>query len=394
MRRLGYRRKSAPLLAGLAALSFAVQARAQAAPAPLDYTLTANWVCRPGSQSCQWNLDATRIGGDGVGHVEPFLKAQKTPADCFYLYPTVSQDPGLIAAPGVTEAELRAVRQQVARLGRVCRIYAPFHRQFTATSMRPDFAKPERSVYRAAGRIGEADVLAAWDHYMAHDNKGRPFVIIGHSQGANRAIDLIKARIDGKPAQSRLLSAILPGAFVMVPSGGQVGGTFKNIPPCRDARQTSCFMAFNAIREETRLAEDVRPDFPGSDLVCTNPANLAGGSGVLEPYLSTTGETILPELTAEQKPWTVNNDAIKTPFVNLSGMLSARCRVDVHGAFLVVGINREPKDKRPGDFTGDWLADGRPLDVMGLHILDLNLVAGNLADVIRTQTEARQAAKP
>lgn len=374
------------LLIGSLSPAFSASAQSDQQPAPLDYATPENWVCRPESSLCKWNLDAAMLGADGVRSISRFSPSVKPAADCFYLYPTVSQDPGLVAAPGVTEAERRAVRQQVALLGDVCRIFAPFHRQFTATSMRPDFAKPDLSVYRTASRLGEADILAAWDHYLDHDNQGRPFVILGHSQGANRAIDLIKARIEGGPVQHQLLSAILPGAFVTVASGRDTGGTFKIIRPCRDLRQIGCFMAFNAIREETTLPDDVKPSFPGRDLVCTNPANLAGGDGTLQAYLSTTGETILPELTARQGPWTTTGLAIQTPFVSLEGMLTARCRVDTHSSFLTVGISRLPGDHRRAEFVGDWQIDGKPLPVMGLHLIDLNLVAGNLRETIRAQT--------
>ena len=352
---------------------------------PLDYSEPKNWVCAPSAADCHDDLSAAVLRADGSIEIAPFLPNGAPLADCFYVYPTVSNSDGLIAEPRVTEAERRAVRQQVSRLSSVCRLFVPLYRQITYTSMKPGFQRPGPDAQAAAERLGDQDLLAAWDAYMRTDNGGRPFVLIGHSQGAIRLIQLIQKRIDGQPAQRQLLSAILPGAFVLTPQGKTTGGTFKAIAPCRDDKQIGCFIAFNALRAETVLPEDVKADFPDQDLVCTNPAALGGGRGVLQPYLSTTGETIIPDLTAKQLPWTQAALVIPTPFVMPMGLYSAECRVDEHGAFLVVSTELQPHDRRTGAMVGDWMVGDTPLAVMGLHLIDLNLVAGNLGEVIGAQ---------
>ena len=43
------------------------------------------------------------------------------------------------------------------------------------------------------------DVRAAWREYLANHNKGRPFVLIGHSQGSLMLQQLIAHEIEGKP---------------------------------------------------------------------------------------------------------------------------------------------------------------------------------------------------
>lgn len=352
---------------------------------PLDYSKPQNWVCGPRSANCHNDLSTAVLRADGSIKIESFQPNSAPMADCFYVYPTVSNGDGLIAEPQITGAELRAVRQQVSRLSSVCRLFVPLYRQVTYTSMRPGFKRPGPDAQAAAERLGDEDLLAAWDTYMRVENRGRPFVLIGHSQGAMRLTQLIQQRIDGQSAQRQLLSAILPGTFVLTRHGRNTGGTFQAIPPCRDEGQTGCFIAFNALRAETVLPEDVKPDFPGEELVCTNPAALAGGSGRLLPYLSTTGETIIPDLTAKQPPWTHAASIIPTPFVMPIGLYSAECRVDEHGAFLVVTTELQPNDRRTGAMVGDWMVGDAPLAVMGLHLIDLNLVAGNLVEVIQAQ---------
>ena len=67
-------------------------------------------------------------------------------------------------------------------------------------------------------------VLAAFHEYMAKYNKGRGFVLIGHSQGSAMLEQLIKERIDPQPgAAQTLVSAILLGGNVLVPEGKDRG---------------------------------------------------------------------------------------------------------------------------------------------------------------------------
>lgn len=357
------------------------------APA-LDYSSASNWVCRPGFVKCEFDLRTTVIDASGRRRLEMFRPTSRPKADCFYVYPTVSTSSGFTATLPVTKRELSAVRQQAARLTATCRLFVPFYRQVTYTSMRSGFVAPRHETEVAEDRQADDDVLAAWDYYLAHDNGGRPFVLIGHSQGAIRLIRLIQKRIDGKSNQRRMLSAILPGAFVLTPTGKSVGGTFKSIPPCRHDGQTGCFLAFNSMRAGTVLPDNLKSSFHGQREVCTNPAALAGGLGKLKAYLSTSGETIIPELTGKQSPWTLDDRPVPTPFVRLPHFYYAECRVDSHGSFLIVYEHRQTDDVRTGHMSGDWMVDGKAVPELGLHLIDLNLVAGNLIDVVRGQLRA------
>jgi len=372
------------------ASSLAGPARA-AGPAPLDYQADANWVCRPDLPgACIDDLTAQVLTADGVGPRELFVPAADAPVDCFYVYPTVSEVLELSATPGVTAAERRAVRQQAARLTSVCRLYAPFYRQITTAGMKPG-ASP--AALAAAGALARADVLAAWDAYVARFNRGRGVVLVGHSQGAAMLVGLIQARIEGRPFQRQLVSAVLPGALILTPTGRAAGGTFKTIEPCRWAAQIGCVVTFNAVRADQPIPPDRALKLPGQELVCTNPAALEGGPAPLTPYLSTRGETIIPALTGRQTDWTREPSSIDAPFVTLPGLLWSECRSDEHGVYLAVSARPRPSDARTGAFVGDWVADGRREPTMGLHLIDLNLTAGDLVRVLRVQADAYRAAR-
>jgi hypothetical protein len=66
-----------------------------AAPAP-DYAQPASWLCMPGrADPCGTPLPTTALNGNGYGSVGRSTPDAKAAVDCFYIYPTVSRDPGL-----------------------------------------------------------------------------------------------------------------------------------------------------------------------------------------------------------------------------------------------------------------------------------------------------------
>src|SRR5262249_14178281 len=97
------------------------------------YTDPAHWLCRPDKDDvCDHDLDATEVKANGHTRVEHWRRARHPKIDCFYISPTISTDPGGNSdlVPGVDQ-ELFVVRQQAARLGSVCRVFAPVYRQIT-----------------------------------------------------------------------------------------------------------------------------------------------------------------------------------------------------------------------------------------------------------------------
>src|SRR5258708_25931344 len=119
------------------------------------------------------------------------------------------------------------------------------YREVSLTALRGLIAGKPIPADRA---MGYNDVLAAWNYYLAHDNQGRGVVLVGHSQGSGVLTRLIKEEIDGKPVQSKLISAILMGTSLPVAKGSDVGGAFHHIPVRRSNSHDACAVAF--------------PDFP------------------------------------------------------------------------------------------------------------------------------------
>jgi hypothetical protein len=355
-----------------------------------DYNKAENWLCRPdkANDACSVDLTTTVVAANGTITRETFTADPKAPIDCFYVYPTVSTDTTPNSDMSIDPAEQNVVRQQFARFGSQCRPFAPMYRQVTLAGL--------RSALAGGGRLsldqgpGYTDVLDAWQHYLKNDNNGRGVVLIGHSQGAIVLTRLIAEEIDGKPIQSRLVSAILMGTSVAVPKGKDVGGAFKNIPICRSAAQTGCLISFVTFRATIPPPANTlfgRVDGDGMEAACTNPAALAGGSGQLRAYL--TGQGSLIASGAPQKhQWVTDGAAVETPFVSVPGLLSAECASNEHASFLKITVNADPDDPRADDIPGDLSMLGKPQANWGLHLVDVNLTMGNLLDIVSQQSNA------
>lgn len=134
---------AAPAQAAAPAAPAAPAAAPAAPPAPppivhTDFSKGDVWLCRPGISKnyCNVDMDATVIKADGTTTVEKFKADPNAPIDCFYIYPTVSTDPGSYSDLTPDPAEINVVRAQFARLGAHCRLFAPMYRQFTLGALR------------------------------------------------------------------------------------------------------------------------------------------------------------------------------------------------------------------------------------------------------------------
>ncbi len=373
----------------------AQEAAKPAPPAKNDYGKGENWLCRPGRQdACAVDLSTTVISASGKLTPESWTADPNAAIDCFYVYPTVSTDPGgnsdMIAGP----EEKAVVRAQFARFASKCRPFAPVYRQVTLTALAAVLSGAPIPVDRA---LAYNDVLDAWNYYLEHENHGRGVVLIGHSQGALVLTQLIRNEIDGKPVQARIISALLLGASVSVPKGKDVGGIFQHVPLCHADSQTGCVISYASFRASAPPGAGTRfgkATLENMIAACTNPAALGGGSGELHAYLGTHGSGIVADAEAEPGPWVKPAQAINTPFVSVPGLLTAECVSNDSGSYLAVSVHGDPAGPRASDIVGDVVVNGQVLGEWGLHLIDVNLAMGNLLDIVGQQSKSYISTPP
>jgi len=353
-----------------AGLLISVARPAEAAPAS-----PITWLCRPGlaDNPCEPDLTTTRYNADGeVTGVRPKSPARDSDVDCFYVYPTVSDQPTAQANFDV-DPELRSIAlYQAARYSSECRVFAPVYRQLTIAAIGgvPVTAEMRETAYQ--------DVRHAWLHYLRHDNDGRGVVFIGHSQGASVLRRLVAEEIDPDRAlRKKLVSALLLGSNVTVEKGKDRGGDFEHIPACRSRKQIGCVVAFETFNQpvpaDSRFG---RTDDPRLEVLCTNPAELRGGSASVDTVFPTepfASGTIIAAVIGilGQPPFTAT-----TPWVRYNSAYRAECS-DADGANVLQVTARGVSP----------VLNPAPDPTWGLHLVDANIALGDLIVLVDRQAD-------
>ncbi len=359
-----------------AAIATSAPLSAQPADTAPDYSKDSSWLCLPGrSDVCSTPLSTTELKATGYGARGQNSIAKDPPIDCFYVYPTVSNDPGLNSDLNVQEE--RAVTQtQFARFASVCRTFSPIYRQMTIGAIAAYAAGVDIT---QAGAIAYGDVAAAWRNYIATKNEGRPFVLIGHSQGSLMLQQLISREIENHPTlAARMKLAIIPGFDVLVPQGKLVGGTFKKIPLCSREGESGCVMSWTSFRDK-----NVPPpgaifgitDKPGMTVGCVNPGRPGAADWVpLDSYWYTHSALPVPGGPIQ---WSTEGEP-PTSYAHSPGLVSARCVNDGQRGYLWVRTNHTPGDKRTDRIGGEVAIFGMFLPGWGMHLADMAEAQGDL----------------
>jgi hypothetical protein len=166
------------------ALVFKADQASTANPSP-DYAQTSNWLARPS---------------------KPDKKV-----DVFYLYPTLysrtSPSQPVISTindPGMVSGAKTAYAGQATAFDTVANVYAPYYRQADAVTV---LTLPLATQNRINGGIPSHDATAAFAYYIEHYNRGRPFILAGHSQGSNVLLFLLSGYLKRHPAVYRRMIA-------------------------------------------------------------------------------------------------------------------------------------------------------------------------------------------
>jgi predicted esterase len=158
-----------------------------------DYSNTDNWLAKPTEITSQ--------------------------ADVFMLYPTAYAQKNENSSPvaKIDNPTMRAGAQvflatQGSAFDTSGNVYAPYYRQLDAKWLLTK-SKEEQAQYTDG--VPKADVMAAFDYYIKHENNNRPFILVGHSQGARMLKAIMYDYFKNNPGVSdRMIAAYVLGQSV------------------------------------------------------------------------------------------------------------------------------------------------------------------------------------
>jgi len=222
------------LMAGLIALTFSCNPLPVPVGANIDYADTTYWY------SC----------GD-----------ESHAADVFYVYPTVATysfvENGSSWFADITRPEMREEANGNQRFNMMLygeyNFYAPYYRQMIFEA----YQQPASMLVQLVETPAQ-DIRDAFQYYMTHYNHGRPFFLIGHSQGSQVLIELLKKGMTAEQRQ-QMVAAYCIGYHVYAEELNAYPDALK---PATDSIMQG-LVVFNSVTDTTAIGRVSRGDVVG-----------------------------------------------------------------------------------------------------------------------------------
>ncbi len=182
-------------------------------------------------------------------------------ADVFYVYPTVSTisfgDNGSSWFADITLPEVRGEANGNQRFNKMLygeyNFYAPYYRQMIFEAYQLPLDTLEKIAAFAA-----ADVNDAFQYYMDHFNHGRPFFLMGHSQGSQMLIELLKHGMTEEQRQ-QMVAAYCIGYHV---TAEELAAYPEALKPATDSISRGLVL-FNSVTDTTAIGSVSKGDVVG-----------------------------------------------------------------------------------------------------------------------------------
>ena len=182
-------------------------------------------------------------------------------ADVFYVYPTVSTisfvDNDSSWYADITLPEVREEANGNQRFNKMLygdyNFYAPYYRQMIFEA----YQQPE-SVLNQIVETPAQDIIDAFQYYMEHFNQGRPFFLMGHSQGSQVLIELLKKGMTAEQRQ-RMVAAYCIGYHV---TAKELFAYPEELKPATDSLMQGLII-FNSVTDTTAISMVSRDDVIG-----------------------------------------------------------------------------------------------------------------------------------
>ena len=208
---------------------------AERAPKAPDYSLSRYWAASPGKQDFADIL----VSGE--------YDQQKSAAiDVFYIHPTAyysneNWNSDMDSDKGSAQIVEYMLAAHASIFNACCKVYAPEYREAHIRS----FAEDEGPLH-AALDLAYSDVKRAFEYFLQYQNKGRPFVLVGHSQGTAHGMRLLEEFIEPNGLSDRMIAAYLIGYEMPI---DKFTNGFKHTSLCEDADSIHCVITWGTYGE-------------------------------------------------------------------------------------------------------------------------------------------------
>jgi hypothetical protein len=207
------------------------------------------------------------------------MPAPVKPVDVFYVYPTAwykldSTESNICAIDNriMLAGSIAAYARQATAFETAGNVFAPYYRQADAVYT---LSKPEAERWAIVSGTPANDVTDAFKYYIEHLNNGRPFIIAGHSQGANVILVLLSEYMHENPeVYKRMVAAYVIG----YPVTDQFIAENPHLKFAKGPEDTGVIISYNTQSPNV---------LPGHNLVVGNNVGL-----VINPISWTRDETL------------------------------------------------------------------------------------------------------
>ena len=204
-----------------------------------------------------------------------------TDFDIFYVYPTLFADKNQKYMNWRDNPKLRAktvafAKAQTGIFGSKARVFAPFVRQLEynrcLAELKPDrdWRAPRETGldYHLGIMLGAEDTRAAFQHYLDHFNHGRPYILIGHSQGAMDIYLMMLMPQEVVALKRGFVAAYLIGLPRLTANEIAADFSGRGIVPASGETDLGVIIGWN-----TQAPGVDNPRFTGNKTYCINPLN-------------------------------------------------------------------------------------------------------------------------
>ena len=210
----------------------------------LDYSLPANWVI------CEEKI------------------RKNCEVDLFYVLPTIYSDK---AHNYMRWHDNQAIQQKAQLIAaQHTGIFSPYSRVFAPYYRQAEFRRALKEINLPIEQQkfilpGINDVKNAFRYYMKHLNQGRPFILLGFSQGSVALLEVMKSEFADRKINAKLVAAYLIGYPNMPKNFPQ----HPHLRTAQSADDTGVIITYNS-----QAPGKVKSPFTGSSKVyCINPVN-------------------------------------------------------------------------------------------------------------------------